>query len=202
VNTWLLSATLVLLADDATRDKAMPNPDLVCGPRCVQMILSYYGQEVDLMELVKEIQWPELEKGSSMADLQRALNKRGIYTYAMKMSADARLNWRHPVIAFLPANGKLGHFAVRMPAVEENMENLWLGIGTAQAVRSEDLAPMCEVMLLTSGSPIERPDDALAPRTLRAENVRVGIAALLGLGLVLLIWQRRNRKSSQCDTLV
>lgn len=194
---WLLATTLVFLAYDSAAEKAMPNPDLVCGPRCVQMVLSYYGHEEDLMDLVKEIQWPELEKGSRMADLETALRKRGIYTYAMKLNPQARLCWPHPVIMFVRGNGHLGHFVVRTPATTDGMETVWLGMGKSQTIFGGELYDLCDGVILTSREPIGSPDSAVVLSGSFSKVVTstavIGIANLAIVSIILLRKHRRKQ---------
>lgn len=59
-------------------DRSRAAGDLVCGPRCVQYVVQHYGGDENLTDLVREIQWPDLEAGSSFDSLKDALAKRGV----------------------------------------------------------------------------------------------------------------------------
>lgn len=86
----------------------------ICGPRCVQRVLAEYGQDVDLLELVKEIQWPATENGSSFEQLAQALEKRGIHSKSVVLKPPVRIEWNHPAIVQIN-QGDVSHFVVWMP---------------------------------------------------------------------------------------
>jgi hypothetical protein len=186
---------------EAAQKKALPNPDLICGPRCVQMVLSHYGHEEDLMALVKEIQWPELEKGSSLTDVGKALQKRGIHTYAMRLAPNAQLCWRSPAIVFLKGNGPLGHFAVWLPGAQVGMDTLWLGMGKSQTARSVDLAQWCSAVLLTASEPILDPNLAVRAEPNNFSALAVGAVVMaLAAGLLVVAFRRKARRSEKVVT--
>jgi ABC-type bacteriocin/lantibiotic exporter with double-glycine peptidase domain len=60
------------------------------------------------MELVKEIQYPAVEQGSSLLDLESALKKRGVYCRPLRVGSPDALNGEEPYILHL----KQGHFVV------------------------------------------------------------------------------------------
>ena len=91
----------------------------ICGPRCVKYVLDFYKPENgdDLVGLIRELQWPNMERGTSLADIGRALEKRGISTRAVRVPRGVFIDWRFPVIVHCqPNSSKIGHFVVALPA--------------------------------------------------------------------------------------
>ena len=136
--------------------------NIVCGPRCVQYLLKHYGQEVDLIELVREMQWPELEAGTTMDTIEKALNSRGIHTLGMQLAPRARLKWPHPVLVHMKVEGaKFGHFAVRLPSSSDTVD-LWCGLAGIQRVSEDELSKRCTgAVLLTAPKPITDVESAI-----------------------------------------
>gem|GEM_PF-5637415 len=132
--------------------------DFVCGPRCVRFLLDYFSRPKEtLTELVQDMQWPEIEAGSSLAEIESALNARKIYTTAMKLSSDAVLAWEHPVIVHLEkgVDDSLGHFVVWLPGSDERVCNVWNGVTGVQTGQWKQLrTKMSGYVLLTSPNAI------------------------------------------------
>lgn len=80
----------------------------VCGPRCVQQVLQYYGQDPDLIELISEMQQGRVDEFSSIQDIQDALHKRGVQTLVLQLGLLQFPDPTHPVILHY----KQGHFVV------------------------------------------------------------------------------------------
>ena len=108
---WLGNVTLCLaqLGGQETHD-------LVCGPRCLQLVLRHYGRDADLVDLIRKIQWPNVEQGTSLSALQHELEERGVHTLVVRCPKSSLPDWPHPLIVhFELAEGStqgLGHFAV------------------------------------------------------------------------------------------
>lgn len=136
--------------------------DLVCGPRCVQYLLQYYGREADLIELVREIQWPDLASGASLDALDKALNERGIHTFGMQLAPQARLEWPYPVLIHLKVEGaEIGHYAVWLPSSSGKVA-LWNGLLGIQQVSGGELAKCgTGAILLTAPKTITNPASAV-----------------------------------------
>src|SRR5580692_1021802 len=85
---------------DETSDepKLFPNGDTYCGPRSVRYVLEYYGISDDFACLVREIQSPDTEMGSTFGSMKIALRKRGISAELVSFAKDSRLHWDFPVI--------------------------------------------------------------------------------------------------------
>jgi hypothetical protein len=105
--TLLLLALCVLLVFVALPTYAA---DAHCGPRCVHQILAHYGQTVDLIDLVREIQYPELNKPAQLDKLQASLESRNIHTVAIKTKWCTVVRWQYPVIVHALTSGGDGHY--------------------------------------------------------------------------------------------
>jgi hypothetical protein len=129
-------------AQPGQTDNAVQNA--ICGPRCVQHILNSYGIKVELIDLIRECQWPDIEKGASVDSLIAALNQRGIYTLAIK---PVTLNWKKPILAYSTAdNGtNIGHFAVFSQTIDGKV-SVWNS-------NSKVITPA--VLVLTDDQPID-----------------------------------------------
>lgn len=125
----LSSADATVTAKEARN--AESERDTLCGPRCVRFLLEYYGLEAngsnnDLATLVKELQWPVLEKGSTLSGLQQSLAARGIETRAETVMPDQPLRSRTPVIVHLTTpKDELGHFVVWLPSSSRATVDYW-----------------------------------------------------------------------------
>ncbi len=163
----LLAAPFALAGRNASGAETSPpatteenRPDVVCGPRCVQYILKHYGQQVELHDLIQELQWPNLEAGSNLADLQKSLNKRGIHTAAIQLSPGAKLDWPEPVLVHLKLGTSitpetLGHFVVWLPSSTNDIVHLWFGPKGVHQGTNARFAGICSGgMLLISRNPI------------------------------------------------
>lgn len=123
INWWeivLSVASLTLFialpasAQAAASDEEVSLAQRVCGPHCVRWVLQRYGIEADLLELVRELQWPEFEKGASFAGLEQSLRKRGLCVEALASPLVGE--WNVPVIIQETRPGEsIGHFAVIDP---------------------------------------------------------------------------------------
>jgi hypothetical protein len=99
--------------------------DAICGPRCVQYILRKHNIDCELIELVRECQWPHLEEGAKIVDLMTALNKRGIRTAAIK-TINFGFQWRKPILAFSSGSRSIGHYTV-LQGVQDGYALAWDG---------------------------------------------------------------------------
>ncbi len=133
-------------------------PDLVCGPRCVQFVLNHYGVKCELINLVREIQWPNYENGASVEDLRKALETHGVYTRAVHVEGQLALAWQHPVVVCLRPlhdTSDVGHFVVWLPSSNGEPEMIWDGLdGVMSLERGELPLNRMGTILLTSPEPI------------------------------------------------
>lgn len=136
--------------------------DLVCGPRCVQHVLDHFGKPTDLGDLIREMQWPAFERGSSVAAVEESLNKRGVHTRAVRVGTDLDLHWPHPAIVLVRTDdSELGHFVVQEPSDEVGKVTAWVGLnGHVTGDARQFAARRTGVIVLTAPEPI--PDSAVA----------------------------------------
>ncbi|MEO2031569.1 MAG: cysteine peptidase family C39 domain-containing protein [Planctomycetaceae bacterium] len=132
--------------------------DVFCGPRCLEFVLEYYGQKETFTDLVREIQWPDVERGCSMLALKTSLGRRDVYSVALRRSPGTILDWNMPAIVHLHRNGDspLGHYVVWLPSSTSRTTRIWNGIHGLQEVPIDEfLSEMSGVVLLTSPAPVE-----------------------------------------------
>jgi|HubBroStandDraft_4_1064222.scaffolds.fasta_scaffold70163_2 hypothetical protein len=173
----------------------------VCGPQCIQRVLETYGIKEKLTTIIYEIQWPDLERGTSMADLISALERRGISVKAARVPLGVPVVWPHPVIIHYPRESGLGHYAVLTPADGSRGQHVWYG----PSREGEFPANACfwrrsEIVLLTSSEEITNSQirklswNRAALFSTYALGVEIGIGVVLfGLLTNLLIRLRRIR---------
>lgn len=148
--------------DPVATPATTPTFDMICGPRCVRYILGCYGKpEPELIDLVREMQWPDLEMGASLASAEDALRARGIYTQALRLTPGARLRWPYPVIVHLKGREAGGHFVVRLPPEVNGEERVWAGLSGVRSGPPEKILPkLSGTVLLTAPAPITDPTSA------------------------------------------
>jgi hypothetical protein len=185
-------------ADEAGRsvpasssNRVRSSGDLVCGPRCVQYLLRYFGKGDDeLKDLVREIQWPNIEAGSSLSALEAALNKRGVFTRSLLISPQSRLCWRYPVLVHLPGDGDqaLGHFVVWLPSSDILHDRIWSGLdGVRSPSPARHAAVRSGAVILTSPTPIADPGVAVYDSHIWIRRATQLMAAAMGAGLIWLV---------------
>jgi hypothetical protein len=175
--------------------------DTICGPKCVRFLLDYYGKEQeDIIRLVREIQYPELLEGATLSKVAEALEKREIYTFAMKIKPSVRLVWNYPVIVHLSSHSEeqIGHYVVWLPDSRDNDLRIWNGDQGIQnhqeRIWSQERSG---AVLLTSPEPITRPGKAVKWVGLPFYDVGcvtfAWIVFLSGVGLVVKTfwWSKR-----------
>ncbi len=175
-------------AEDSSRDN-------VCGPRCVRFLLSYYGkgQDVELIDLVREVQWPDMKSGATLSDLANQLRKYEIHTAMLKVSPKAELCWRHPVLVHLKSTGDgPGHYVVWLPESTESEAHVWSGLaGTSEVAVATLARKMSGNVLLTADTPIVDPQGAVL-RTRDAIFWDSAKVVVLGCGVTVVFfgWRR------------
>lgn len=176
--------------------------DLICGPRCVKSVLDYYNQPSDLIELVREIQFPELEMGSTLENIEHALQIRGIHTCAVHIPYHSRLKWPYPVIVHLQTdNDTMGHFVMWFPGPqlahngsEQIKDDL---VGQIQNHMHQNRSG---AVLLTSPDRITDPQSAVGLVYATSRLLWLAGSVLFGLlPAVGLIRYLRGRRSSQTE---
>lgn len=106
--------------------------DQYCGPYCVQYLLkSQLNLSVDVVDLIKETQWPSLEVGADLQRLQESLNRRGIHTQALQIGPGDDLVWQAPVLVHLnrpvESTSSDEHFVVWLPSSTAQQVDIWDG---------------------------------------------------------------------------
>jgi hypothetical protein len=169
-------------------ERIVSKGDVICGPRCVEFILDYYGKtSVDLVDLVRETQGDEIDRGSTMATLKNALDARGVYTYAGEIPPGGHLRWPYPAIVHLRSEDPrgMGHYVVQL-ASEGGTAVVYSGLSGYQRGGENDLgARMWGHVLLTSPEPISDPVVCVEVSTVPARALAWGgVAVLLVSGFV------------------
>jgi hypothetical protein len=99
----------------AVQKRANPfSGNLFCGPRCIQRVLEYYEKDADLLDLIREIQWPAIDQGTSFEMLAKALKDRGIHTAAVRIDNQTDIFWDRPAIVHLN-DRENEHYVVWLP---------------------------------------------------------------------------------------
>lgn len=153
-----LPVSLLLLSLGAATMAAAPPDsagyDFICGPRCTQYVLRYYGIETDLAALVAEMQ-PDASKGSSFADIVDALESRGIKTLPFHVDSSATFSSSEPVILHLHMDSGIGHFVVLLPQSDDDLRSVWVGLsGIAKVTPAELARSFTGAAILTSRSQV------------------------------------------------
>ncbi len=187
---WLDWGVVGWTAEEATVRPAAPKSkgDMYCGPRCVQFVLDHFRSKVELIDLVREMQWPNVEAGTTLETVRNALTSRGVYTAALDIAPHARLDWPHPVIVHLNASrGKLGHYVVWLPEPPRNEVVLWTGLaGYHQGSEKQFQKLRSGAILLTSPTPIAHPESAIADRPAQWPVLASGLAVAVAAGMISL----------------
>lgn len=150
------------------RERFRQQPDVFCGPRSVAFVLEYYGRQEQLADLVREMQWPDVELGTSMQAIRDALERRGIHTRAVRRQPGTIVRSTRPVIVHVHPNGDStrGHFVVWLPGSTNRTVSIWNGLHGLQEIPIERfLSEMSGVVLCTSRNPAEVHGSALVRST-------------------------------------
>lgn len=168
VYTLYSSDILVNLSVDHSADEL--DVDEVCGPRCVQYVLKCFGTDVDLIEVVREAQWPRLEQGATLTSLADALKRRGIFTFPMHIGSDIRLKSPYPVIVHVKDDeciNAIGHYVVWLPSSSGGNIRVWWGLEGVKLLRESDWTEKRSgAILLCEPNAITTPDAALEKITI------------------------------------
>jgi ABC-type bacteriocin/lantibiotic exporter with double-glycine peptidase domain len=166
--------------------------DRICGPQCVKRILEHYGYQVGLEELIRELQWPEIDKGTSLGDLSQALEKRGLHVRAIAYPEDVPIRWSHPVVLHFE-QGEVGHFAVLFPSEDGEKVVLWSpGVGSLPFRTDVCFEKRTNAVLLTAPFPIT---DSQVEALPRGKGIIYPIAFGFSLLLPVLVLYRLCRSS-------
>lgn len=182
---------------DVSPTSEATSTDMVCGPRCVQFLLRYYEKDdPGLVALIREIQWPHLEQGVTLAAIDAALRSRDIYTYPLFVLPDAKFDWPHPVLVHLNPKGtaRFGHYVVWLPSSTASRTGIWSGLSGVREGNARDLSDwMSGAILLTSPVAVENPENVAFPAR-RRKLLR--LAAMVLVGTALMFWVRAGKFTS------
>jgi ABC-type bacteriocin/lantibiotic exporter with double-glycine peptidase domain len=184
-------------------ESVKPTSDVICGPRCVKYILDYYKYDsVEISELAREMQWPEIEKGASLNSLTDSLEKRGVFTFALSISNSAKLIWPDPVIVHYgsQARDNIGHYVVWLPESSESEIVIWNGNEGIQYLSQSDwMQSRSGAILLTSSQPINNPYDAIQYSGLSSDGTYPMIfgAVVLACGLLSVFYTHHYLKKEK-----
>jgi hypothetical protein len=126
--------------------------DAHCGPRCVQRVLADYGQDVELIDLVREIQYPETGSPATLDKLQKSLESRGIYAVAIETGRFATVHWQHPMIVHVLTPTGEGHYVTRNTTDNPAGDESQFGRTGVFLLTSPDPIDQSTVRAATSGS--------------------------------------------------
>ena len=143
---WLLSLAMIgpfATVNDAASDSLGDN---VCGPRCVRYILSQFGQDIELIDLVKEMQWPAMENGVSVQGLQQTLERRGIFVKAIWVRDVELIRSPYPAIVRVERVDGEGHFLV-LNSMSNDSGKYWDGLSGSCNHIPSSMKPTGEVLL-------------------------------------------------------
>jgi len=120
-----------------------------------------FGKRTPLDEAVREIQWPNLASGCTIAELGSWLSKQGVHTKLCKIPHGTEVDWPWPVIAHVSGNDiYASHFVVLLPSVSSppGSMNVWDGAFGIQSDPGRYHKVMSGNLLLTSSQPISEKD--------------------------------------------
>jgi len=160
---WLgaiVAGCLLVVANrcEAQRSGGAVNSRMICGPRCVEYVLHWYGKPEEVSDLILEIQGGQVDQPVSLATLVEALGKRQIYTTAVQVRPGTELEWKYPAIFHLKQPPGPGHYIVWVPPTADRPRLYWFGEGGFQTeLTSEERQRLTGIVLLTSPEPITGP---------------------------------------------
>lgn len=128
--------------------------DAHCGPRCVQQVLADYGHDVDLIDLVREIQYPNIKMPAPLDRLQASLESPGIHAVAIRTGRFASVQWQHPMIIHVLAPTGDGHYVTRNTTENPTGDESQFGRTGVYLLTSPDPIDQAAVRDATSGSKV------------------------------------------------
>ncbi len=165
---WCLGSALAIAQEPLSFSRSTGKtdeftPDNVCGARCVQYLLHHYQVDSpDLLSVVRELQWPEIQAGASLADIQRLLVKHGVQTRPIKFPASHVVLCIHPCIVHLRPTppSTIGHYVLLLPGSTWGRVQLWDVDGPKEVPAWELAAKASGAALLTcpAGAPVSDMD--------------------------------------------
>lgn len=155
---WLAVASLVSVAVGQTVDPKFEaaTARMVCGPRCLEYVLHWYGRDEDVADLMAEVSSRRADRMASLADIADGLTKRGVYTKTVRTTPGAMLNWPAPIVVHLVQPNSAGHFVVWVPPNQRYPALWWSGDrGFERQLSPDERQGLSGAVLLTAREPIE-----------------------------------------------
>lgn len=161
-----------------------------CGPRCVKYLIIHYGQDCDLLDVIREAQWPDSERGATLAAIEAALSRRRIGTCGVAIPFEADITWPHPVLVHLLHENGEGHFVVWLEQLGRT-SRVWDGLRGESEVDNELLAQSRSgTVLLTAPGPITSPAGCTRSG-MRGTHMAVAVlAATSSVGVLVVLFAR------------
>lgn len=178
--------------------------DVFCGPRCLRFILRQYGRHRDLIDLVRAAQWPDIDKGASLAALEAVLRENGVGTQGVRVPSGAEIRWPYPVLLHcVDRRSESGHYVVLLRTAGDMCDVYW-GVDGCRRVGASELASLSSgVALLTAPSPGIDPNEAVdatcAPTWARGIAFAAALAAIAAAAqLFWFQFSRQTRRKRTC----
>lgn len=116
--------------------------ELLCGPRCVDFLLKFYGCESDLPGLAGEM---DCKAGATLASVTAVLEKRGVHAVPTEISSHELLDWKCPVVVHLRPTlnaGDIGHYVVWLPSSDQRTTCFWDGVFGFTRMPTKEFCPL------------------------------------------------------------
>lgn len=116
--------------------------DKACGPRAAWYILKFHSRDVELIDAIREIQWPDLESGTSIEKIKNYLSSHDLHCETVALTPPSLPISPYPSIIYQkPVNGGLGHFLVLAPWKAGEVATVWDGPGGYREIPARELVP-------------------------------------------------------------
>lgn len=155
---WLLFSIPALAQQRIACAERSDARDLFCGPRCVWFVLVAGGQSMELIDVIRESQWPDVGNGTSVVTLQQVLKQHGVDSIGIQSGQASLPEWRFLSILHLKAGAGSphGHYVVMLPWNGTGDVTIWDGIDGFQIYSQEQLcAQSSGVALLTARASLD-----------------------------------------------
>jgi ABC-type bacteriocin/lantibiotic exporter with double-glycine peptidase domain len=152
-----------------------------------------------LVDIIREAQFPDIDRGTSLAILQQVLERRGIGASGVENPGGSLLAWSHPSILHLKPDVETdGHFVVVLPYSGRGDVTIWDGLDEFRTLPRKILEDqMSGIVLLTAPVPISSYTLRIASLGWDSQN-----AAFFCVGMLMVaapaLWRARKVSCSPC----
>ncbi len=197
-----IQATEVTGASGPRATQAAKRDDQLCGPLSVHYVLGRFGIDIEKEDVIAEIASGAAGRGSSLQDLGKTLQSRGVHTAAVHIGRNVTMDWPYPVIVHL-ANEihEYGHFVVLLPSDKPELRCVLvdrrLRCKSVSTVSPSHFASMRSgAVLLTAPHEIKDPTKAFLHKTESHRPILAGllVAAIVGGLILIACYARLSRK--------